>query len=191
MIEGWLQYIEANLGRLSGLELFCILVLLTWLQEDSVLLLCAALVARGTMSFEMAFWANATGVLFGDFILYWIAAGLSKFRDKIWFLGRLLSPERLMLGQKLFKRWGIGIVFLSKFTPALRTPLYLSMGFVRSGFWSFALAISISGILWILIVLKGVVKAEKLGLLPLFIGLLLVGLIGAQVLSWRWRKKFE
>jgi membrane protein DedA with SNARE-associated domain len=191
VIAELLQNLESQISQMGEIQLFASLILLTFLQEDSVLLLCAALVARGSMSFEMAFWANSTGVLVGDFLLYGIGAGLGRFRQRLWIVGRILKPERVALGQKLFARWGFWIVILSKFTPALRTPLYLSMGFLRSGFWSFALAISLSGILWILFILKGVLKAEELGVLPGFVALLLIGIIASQIVSWRYRKRIQ
>lgn len=186
-----LQSLESQITQMSSWELFVVIALLTFVQEDSVLLLCAALVARGSMSFEMAFWSNTAGVLVGDYILYAIAAGLGRFQQRLWIVGRMINPQRVLIGTKLFSRWGFWIVILSKFTPALRTPLYLSMGFVRSGFWSFAVAISLSGALWIFGVLKGVLKAEELGVLPWVVGVLIVALIGAQIFSWRFRKKIE
>jgi len=188
MLTELLQNLEIHVSQMGHFQIFLTVALLTFIQEDAVLLLCAALVARGSIDFEIAFWSNTTGVLLGDFVLYAIAAWLGRFRENLWLIGRLLKPERLAIGKKLFDRWGFGIVILSKFTPALRTPLYLSMGFVRSGFWIFALAISLSGALWVFFILKGVLKADQLGLLPVFLGVLMVALICAQILSW-WFKK--
>lgn len=64
-MDSILNAIESGISHLSPFELFLVIAALTFLQEDAVLLLCAALVAEEKMSFQMAFTANVTGVLIG------------------------------------------------------------------------------------------------------------------------------
>ena len=68
------------------------------------------------------------GVLIGDSTMY-IAGRVFGYRiQKLRFFRKLLTPKRFSQIQKKFKQYGLGLLFVARFLPGLRSPIYLVAG---------------------------------------------------------------
>ena len=125
-----------------------VLALATLVSEDLTCISGGILAANGLMPFGGATLACAIGIWMGDVGLYglgWIA-GRSKVNWR--WLDRLVSPERVLRGRRLFERHGVKWVFLSRFLPGTRLPSYVAAGVVGWSFRTFALSLVIAAVVW-------------------------------------------
>lgn len=68
------------------------------------------------------------GVLIGDSTMY-IAGRIFGYRiQKLKLFRKILTPKRFSQIQKKFKQYGLGLLFVARFLPGLRSPIYLVAG---------------------------------------------------------------
>jgi membrane protein DedA with SNARE-associated domain len=92
--------------------------------------------------------AAAAGAIVGDNVGYWIGrrygtALLERFGARFG-----LGPDRLLLGQYLFLRWGGWIVFFGRFVTLLRVAAAVLAGANRLDLKTFMLCNAAGGVLW-------------------------------------------
>lgn len=71
------------------------------------------------------------GVILGDSIIYSVGR---FFGDKLFhrhIVGRFISHERYEGAQKLLQRYGKRVIFVARFMPGLRAPIFLTAGITR------------------------------------------------------------
>ena len=71
------------------------------------------------------------GVLFGDSTMF-LAGRIFGYRiQKIKTFRKIVTPQRFSQIQKKFKEYGLGLLFVARFLPGLRSPIYLVAGMSR------------------------------------------------------------
>lgn len=125
------------------------LALGTLVSEDAATLSAGLLSARGTLSApEAVFWVSL-GIWAGDLGLF--AAGrLARSMRPVrrWVDRRLARSEIAALGQRL--EGGVALaVFVSRFLPGTRVPLYLAAGVLRVRALLFATVTAVAVLLWV------------------------------------------
>ncbi len=135
------------------------------------------------------------GVLLGDSTMYWLGriygAKILRFR----LMRKLVNAKRLRMVKEKFDRYGNRVLFVARFLPGLRAPIYMVSGITRKVsyfrfvFLDFCAAI-ISVPVWIYLGELGARNIEWLeeqihrGQLIIYIFIALVALF----LVWKWRK---
>jgi len=102
----------------------------------------------GGLAIERVILAAAAGAIVGDNIGYWV--GREYGRGLLERHGRLIgvTPQKLRLGQYLFKRWGGWIVFVGRFIAMLRVLAALLAGVNRLEPKRFFVFNAAGGLLW-------------------------------------------
>jgi len=128
--------------------LLLLIVICTMFGEDATCIGAGLLVARGVLGFWPALGACLAGILAGN-VLYYIAG---------WRIGRpalqhplfswAIKESDLQRMTSLFHQRGTWIVFLSRFVPGSRLPVFMSAGILRFSFWRMFVALLVSNLLW-------------------------------------------
>lgn len=71
------------------------------------------------------------GVLIGDGIVFTTGRALGQRAFSLPLIRRIMTPERYALVQTKFARHGRWVVFVARFMPGLRTPIFLTAGATR------------------------------------------------------------
>lgn len=71
------------------------------------------------------------GVLIGDSAIFWLGAIYGRKLTKKWFFKKIFSTERLNWVTQEFKKRGNKLIFVARFMPGLRAPIYFSAGTVH------------------------------------------------------------
>ncbi len=139
------------------------------------------------------------GVLFGDSTMY-LGGRIFGYRiQKLKTFRKILSPKRFSLVQQKFKKYGLGLLFVARFLPGLRSPIFLVAGMSRRVSYpvfilmdGFAACISVP--VWIYM---GFFFADNLDLLMVYVHdvqkviYMILGLIVLIVLFVWLKKKFH
>lgn len=170
---GFLQtfFFEYGYYAVFGVLLLCGMGLP--LPEDITLVTAGIISALGPQNVHWMVFVSYMGVLVGDSLMYAIGWHFGPhIRQKRWF-AKLLTPERMNRIDYLFRRYGNRLIFIARFLPGLRAPIYVITGITRRvSYWQFA---SMDGLAAILSV-------------PLFV---YVGHYGAENHEWLVEKMRE
>lgn len=139
------------------------------------------------------------GVLFGDSTMFILGRVFGYRVQKIRTFRKVLSPRRFSQIQRKFKKYGLGLLFVARFLPGLRSPIFLVAGMSRRiSYLTFiimdGLAALISVPVWVYL---GYFFADNLDLLMEYVGdvqkviYLILGLIVLIVLAIYLKKKFH
>ena len=96
--------------------------------EDISLVAGGVISALGNTNEHIMFAVGMAGVLIGDAVVF--TAGLT-FGEKILqnrFVARIITPDRYDTVQRQFEKYGKWVVFMARFMPGLRTPIFLTAG---------------------------------------------------------------
>ncbi len=99
--------------------------------EDVTLIAGGVISGLGYTNVHIMFGVGMAGVLVGDGVVF--SAGYF-YGPKILehnFVKRFVTPERYDSVQKQFEKYGKWVVFMGRFMPGLRMPIYLSAGISR------------------------------------------------------------
>ena len=139
------------------------------------------------------------GVLFGDSTMF-LAGRIFGYRiQKIKTFRKLVTPQRFSLIQRKFEKYGLGLLFVARFLPGLRSPIYLVAGMShRISYFTFiimdGLAALISVPVWVYL---GYFFAHNLDLLMVYVhdiqGIiyLILGVLALVILFIFLKKKFH
>lgn len=145
-IEGHLAY-----AAIFGMLLLCGLGLPV--PEDMTLLAAGYLSHQQVVHFVPAVLVSMVAVLGGDSMIYgfgrWLGPNVYNSR-----IGKLvLTKRRRARVEKVLNRYGDRVVFMARFMPGLRAPVYLLVGSFRMAYWRFlaldAVAALVSVPLWV------------------------------------------
>lgn len=168
------------------------------IPEDITLVAGGIISGLGYANVHVMFAVGMAGVLAGDGIMF--AAGrfyghkVQQFRP----IARILTPERFEAVQEKFEKYGTWVLFVARFLPGLRSPIFITAGMTRRvPYWRFLLmdgfAALISVPVWVYLGHYGATQREWLmhvvhrgqaGILTV-IGVLAVVL---TVVVWRRRR---
>ena len=139
------------------------------------------------------------GVLIGDSTMFLLGRIFGYRIQRIRTFRKILSPRRFSLIQRKFKQYGLGLLFVARFLPGLRSLIYLVAGMSRRiSFITFILMDGLAAIIsvpvWIYL---GFFFANNLDLLMEYVGdvqkaiYLGIGLLFAIIGIIYLKKKFH
>lgn len=150
MLENLFSFIEQAPGWLVFLTVF----LASYIENifppipgDTILIFGAYLVGRGDLSFSMALATTLLGSVLGFMTLYVVGnkfgRGFMYSKQQTWF-----SPKSLERVERLFDKWGYGVVLINRFLAGLRSVVGLFSGIGKLQIWKVVLLSTISSLLW-------------------------------------------
>lgn len=71
------------------------------------------------------------GVLFGDSVMYWLGRIYGAKILRVRFIRRFMNVQRLRLVREKFDKYGNRVLFIARFLPGLRAPIYMISGVTR------------------------------------------------------------
>ncbi|MCF7825504.1 MAG: DedA family protein [Candidatus Marinimicrobia bacterium] len=114
---------------------------------DTILVFGAYLVGRGHLSFSAALVTTLLGSVLGFMTLYWVGfrygRGFMYSKQQTWF-----SDKSLLRVERLFVRWGYGVVLINRFMAGLRSMIGLFAGIGKLRLWKVILLSLISSLFW-------------------------------------------
>ena len=186
-----LQFLDGHSAQLVYVLLFFLLILCGLgfpMPEELVLLAGGALVASDTLHPVHTFVATFLGVIIGDGLLFSLGRGLASRMTSSAYAARWLSPQRLLKSEAFFIRHGSMAVFLVRFIPGLRAPVFLLAGTSSIGFGRFLIMDMLAALFFVpLISWIGYVCADHFdGIAAWFRSMeqAVVTLLGLAILCW-------
>lgn len=106
------------------------------------------LVSQGKLTFWAVVLAGALGNLMGSLINYYI--GYLYGRPAIALISKifLINDEEIRLAEKIFTKWGVISVFLTRLMPVLRTFISFPAGTFKVNLWEFSLLTFTGSFIW-------------------------------------------
>ena len=167
------------------------------IPEDITLVAGGVISGLGYTNEHVMFAVGMAGVLAGDAIMFTIGRVYGKSVLKLRFVARTLTPERFVAVQEKFEKYGVWVLFVARFLPGLRSPIFLAAGLARKvPFWRLllmgGLAAQISVPIWVYLGYFGATTRDWLltwvhrgqtGLLAL------IGFAAATLLGYWWIKR--
>lgn len=170
------------------------------IPEDIPLLAAGILAQQGAAPLPIALVVCMVGVMIGDTIIFMTAKRLGTKALERPFFAKMLPKTRREKIERLFHRFGGGVIFVARFLPGLRAPTFAFAGmhgmtYKRFAFWDgLALCLSAPWIMGIGYWFAG--NTEKIeeymggfkNLVIAIVGLVVVVVL-AKVLWSRWRAR--
>lgn len=169
------------------------------IPEDITLVAGGVISGLGYTNEHWMFVVGMAGVLTGDATMFL----LGRFYDNTllqWpLVARVVTPERFVAVQAKFEKYGVWVLFVARFLPGLRSPIFITAGVTRRvPFWRFllmdGLAALISVPVWVYLGFLGASNRDWLltwvhrgqtGLL----GLIGVSVVGGIAFWWMKRRR--
>jgi len=137
-------------GSHSYVVMLAILILCGFglpLPEDVVLITGGILASHGVTDFWGVVGICMIGVLVGDGTIFMLGRNFGpSIRNKSFFR-KILSPERDQKVQEIIQKYGKKVVFMARFMPGLRTPIFFTCGSYRVSPWRFLMLDGLAAIL--------------------------------------------
>lgn len=194
-----LALLEQFFQTFGYIAVFLVLVLCGFgipIPEDITLVAGGVISGLGYANVHLMFVVGMLGILVGDGIMFLLGR---HYGDKILQfkpVKRLMPAKRYAQVQQKFDRYGNRVLFVARFLPGLRSPIFLTAGVSgKISFWQWLLmdgfAALISVPIWIY---GGHYFAENREELLRWIqkfqhGLFAILAIGAAIIFWIWWKK--
>jgi membrane protein DedA with SNARE-associated domain len=168
------------------------------IPEDVTLVTGGVIAGLGYADVNTMFAVGMAGVIIGDGLVFTIGRfkGLSVMQLKP--VQRIITPERFHSAQEAFQKYGRWVMFVARFLPGLRTPVFFTAGMskrVSYGTWFLmdGVAALISVPVWVYLGYFGARNFEWMfKILHRFqygiFGLLGIGALILGVIWWRKRK---
>lgn len=164
------------------------------LPEEVPILTSAILSQTGHLRPWWALGACMFGVMLGDSIMFLLGRRWGTHVLEHRLSRKLLTVERQEQIGAYFERYGAWIIFVARFLPGIRAPLFLSAGTMRVSFWTFfamdgaAALLSIPLSFWLAYFFTD--KLEELLNLREHVHYWAMGILGIGLLLWlllhRW-----
>lgn len=124
------------------------------IPEDITLVAGGIISGLGYANVHIMFVVGMIGVLMGDGAMFLLGHKLGKRVLRIRAVSRILTPARFRSVQQKFSRYGHWVLFVARFLPGLRSPIFITAGMTRRiPYWRFllldGLAALISVPLWV------------------------------------------
>ena len=167
------------------------------LPEDVTLVAGGILSSRDIIDFKFTVAVCMVGVLAGDGTIFFLGSRYGKRLRRAKFFSLVLPEKRDAAVKSIFDKYGDKVIFMARFMPGLRTPLFFATGSYHVPFWKFfmldGLAALISVPLWVYVgylfganleELERVMRHAQAGIF-LGLGLITVFFIGVYYLKKR------
>ena len=132
---------ENFLAQLAGLEhwqidllvigLLIESVLLPIVPEEVILLTLGTLIFQGRVHPLEALLSHQVGVLTADFLIKWLGQLATQGLSRYAFFTKLLSHPVTVLTTSTIRKHAPTLIFLVRFTPTVRSPVYIGAGVAR------------------------------------------------------------
>lgn len=96
--------------------------------EDITLIIGGILAYYGLCDLTTMILVCLFGVMLGDSIMFWLGEHYGRRLTRKWFFHKLLPDDRLDAVRGRFARWGNKLIFIARFMPGLRAPIFFSAG---------------------------------------------------------------
>lgn len=137
------------------------------IPEDITLVAGGIISGLGYTNVHIMFGVGMIGVLAGDGIMFALGRFYGARILKIGFVAKFMTPARYAAVQLQFEKYGNWVLFIARFMPGLRSPIFLTAGITRKvSFLRFlltdGLAALISVPVWVYLGYYGAHKREWL-----------------------------
>ncbi|WP_066567435.1 DedA family protein [Snodgrassella sp. CFCC 13594] len=191
--------LEAFFTQYGYLAVFVVLVACGFgvpIPEDVTLVTGGVIAGLGHANVHTMFLVGMAGVLVGDGLMFTAGRIYGHKILNYRFVQRVMTPQRYAQVQDKFDKYGNRVLFVARFLPGLRTPIYITAGISgKVSYWQFllmdGLAAMISVPIWVYL---GSYGAENIDWLMHKVhqfqtGVYVVIGVGAAVLLYYWWKK--
>ncbi len=107
--------------------------------EDIILFTMGYCAYLGLADLKLGIFVCMIGVLVGDVTIYFLGHHFGTKLTQKGFFKRILPEHRMEKTRTLFHRWGNKLIFVARFMPGLRAPVYFSAGTLQLPFKIFFL----------------------------------------------------
>ncbi len=195
-----LTFLEQFFIQFGYWAVFLVLVLCGFgipIPEDVTLVAGGVISGLGYTNVHIMFAVGMSGVLVGDGIMFMLGKHFGSDILKFRLVRRLLNPKRYAQVQQKFDRYGNRVLFVARFLPGLRSPIFLTAGMSgKVSFWQWLLMDGVAALvsvpLWVYL---GSFGAENKDWLMRKVhqfqhGLFFALAVGAAFICWYgWRKR--
>ena len=101
------------------------------LPEDITLVTGGVIAGSGYADVHLMVVVGLAGVLLGDGVTFTFGRMYGERITRLPLIRLILTPERIALSQEKFARHGTWVMFVARFLPGLRTPVYFTAGMSR------------------------------------------------------------
>ncbi|MDF0606809.1 DedA family protein [Neisseriaceae bacterium TC5R-5] len=110
------------------------------IPEDITLVAGGIISGLGYANVHWMFAVGMVGVLLGDTFMFTIGRVMGDKVLNFRPVARILTPQRFAAVQEKFEKYGNWVLFVARFLPGLRTPIFITAGMTcRVPFWRFLL----------------------------------------------------
>lgn len=168
------------------------------IPEDVTLVTGGVIAGLGYADVNTMVLVGLAGVLIGDGLMFLLGRWYGQRIIQWPFFRRVLTPERFASAQDRFERYGRWVMFVARFLPGLRTPVFFTAGMTRKV--PFLVWLTMDGVaalvsvpVWVYLGYYGALKIDWLFSMvhrgqSVILGTLAVGGV-ALLWVWWWRKK--
>lgn len=124
------------------------------IPEDITLVAGGVIAGLGYANVHLMAAIGIVGILAGDVLMFMLGRHYGERALRLRWVAYLLTPRRYAMVQAKFSRFGNRLMFVARFLPGLRSPIYLTAGMTRRvSFMQFflldAFAALISAPIWV------------------------------------------
>jgi membrane protein DedA with SNARE-associated domain len=101
------------------------------IPEDITLVAGGVISGLGYSDVHIMFGVGMAGVLLGDLIMFMIGRHYGESALRWRWVAMLVTPARRELVQRKFDRYGNRLLFIARFLPGLRSPIFIIAGWSR------------------------------------------------------------
>jgi membrane protein DedA with SNARE-associated domain len=101
------------------------------IPEDITLVAGGVIAGLGYVNVHVMFLVGLVGVLTGDSLMFIVGRVFGERALRLRWVAYLLTPRRYAQVQAKFSRYGNRLMFIARFLPGLRSPIYLTAGMTR------------------------------------------------------------
>ncbi len=160
--------------------------------EDAILILCGFLIANGAVKPGPAIIVVACGMLMTDFFLYHVGRKYGRKVVSHRRFRRIITQRREARLERIFRKWGVYVIFLGRHLLGVRSQIFLVAGILRMPRVKFVIADAISSLVTISIMVgAGYWGGSTLELIrrdmeqARYALMILIAIVAVALLIWR------
>jgi len=127
-VFGFLMPIFTEYGYLAVFVMLLICGFGVPIPEDVTLVTGGVIAGLGYANVHTMFAVGMAGVLVGDGLMFMLGNVYGQRILKLPGFSRVLTPQRFAKAQEGFQKYGKWVMFVARFLPGLRTPVYFTAG---------------------------------------------------------------